>query len=335
MKNRIPAALLCAGAIVLVLVACGGGGGGGSEPTYSISGSVLSGEVGLDNVSISVIGPGREFKTTTDTGGNFFVTGVPNGDYTIVGSKSLYNCSSVTRTVDGADVDNVILTASSNISKSLLISDDDGNLARINIDTWEMEFIGEMKESGGTAPIVMTDIAMDPASDLLYGIDNAYLYQIDNTDATTTRVGPHGITNFPSSLVFSELGVLYAASNALYTLNKTTGAATLVGNANTVYRSSGDLAFLVNNLYLTVNPTGTGISDDLVTLNPGNGRATPVGSTGFPAVYGLATNDRTNLYGVSGTKILRIDPATGAGTEIYDYAADPSGMVAGQGLAFE
>lgn len=94
--------VLCPIMLVLVLtlgIACDGGGGGGDNPTpppnpssYSISGRVISNEVGLSGVNITLSG-GSSATTTTDSNGEYSFTGLSNGNYTVTPSQTPYTFS--------------------------------------------------------------------------------------------------------------------------------------------------------------------------------------------------------------------------------------------------
>jgi hypothetical protein len=196
----------------------------------------------------------------------------------------------------------------------------------------------------GSPSVIMTDIAFSPTG-LLYGISDNNLYRINQsligTVTSTTLIGSMGLsTDTPASMVFGADGTLYTAGTSLYTLSTSTGQATLVGNGGYTYGSNGftgDLAFIGSELYLTSASVdfGAGFAyEDLVKLDTGSGAGTLVGHigsrdintgevTGFLTVWGLATPDHVNLYGVAGTQVISIDPATGAGTLLVGNYAQP------------
>ena len=199
----------------------------------------------------------------------------------------------------------------------LYIDDNAGNLGTVDVATGAVTVIGN-------TGLFFVDIAFDPTG-ILYGITFNSLYQINKTTAVVTLVGNFGTTL--NSLVFGSDGTLYAANNGLYKLNTATGAATLIGNGGYAYNSSGDLAFANGNLFLTSSG-----ADNLVSLNTASGVGTLVGGIGFAAVYGLASNDGINLFGLSGTQILGINTSTGAGTLLGNYGGQ--GLSAANGSAF-
>ena len=97
--------------------------------------------------------------------------------------------------------------------------------------------------------------------------------------------------------------------------------------------SAGDLAFYGGELYLAT------LAHSLVRIDlgpPATGAS--VGPFGFSDVYGLATSDDGILYGVAGTEIFEVDPQTGAGTLLTDYAGQALDVAYGssfQGESFQ
>jgi hypothetical protein len=211
----------------------------------------------------------------------------------------------------------IIAASPASAGSKLWIGDSAGNLGTVDVQTGTVTIIGNMSNT------IMVDIAFSPMGDL-YGIGNGLLYAID---PTTAQIYPLGNTGGGNSLTFYTDGTLYSASNALYKINRYNGASTLIGSGGASYASSGDMAFIGPNLYLS---SAVG-SDTLVRLNPADGHATVVGPIGFGAVYGLAY-DGTTLYGVTGTKIIKINPTTGQGTLVLDYSGH--GLGAAYGTAF-
>lgn len=118
---------------------------------------------------------------------------------------------------------------------------------------------------------------------------------------------------------FSAQGVLYitAGNSALYTINTTTGAATLVGtitvNGSPLTTPSGDMAFA---------PDGTLYIDDGGTLyaaNVGTLTATYIGSDGSVGSVQTAFGSDGMFYGtVTGGDLYQINLTTGAATLIGD-----------------
>lgn len=211
-----------------------------------------------------------------------------------------------------------------NAAPVLVIGDSDGTLGTVDVATGTVTVIGQMGQA-------MTDIGFDPSGNL-WGVTLTSLYQIDKSTAATTLVGNFGVGSL-NSLVFASDGTLYGADatgGGLYKINTSTGAATLVGSGG--YSSSGDLAFVGGNLYLSSSsPT----ADTLFSLNTTTGAGTNVGSILFSNVYGLATDDNVNLYGVTGTTILSINTSTGTGRSIQTYSNAQLGAAYGSAFYSE
>jgi PEP-CTERM motif len=211
------------------------------------------------------------------------------------------------------------LAAHAHAAPVLWIDDSSGRLGKVDVATGSVTVVGTMGA-------VMTDIAFDPTGQL-FGITFGSLYRINSDTAATTFVGNLGTSL--NSLVFSASGTLYGANNSLFTIDTATGAATAIGNGGTSYSSSGDLAFVGGNLYLSSTVPS---SDSLVRLDTATGAGTSIGWLGANSVFGLATNDNVNLYGVAGTSIFGVNTTTGAGSFLVNYAG--KGLGAANGTAF-
>ena len=195
----------------------------------------------------------------------------------------------------------------------LWVGDSQGNLGTVDVSSGAVNVIGYMGQA-------MTDIAFDPNGNL-YGITFGSLFSIDKNTAATTYIGNLGTT--VNSLVFDSAGTLFAANSALYTVNVSTGAASLVGGGGTGYNSSGDLAFIGGKLYLSSCCSDSG--DALMQLNPLTGAGSLIGDIGSYGVYGLASDNNVDLYGITGTSVIGINTTTGAGTMLVNYGGQDLG----------
>jgi hypothetical protein len=200
----------------------------------------------------------------------------------------------------------------------LWVSDSDGTLGTVDVASGSASVVGQMNT-------VMTDIAFDPTGNL-WGITFGSLYQINSSTAAVTLVGNLGIS--ANSLVFGSDGTLYAANNGLYSVSTATGAASFIGSGGG-YNSSGDLAFIGGSLYLS------SVGDSLFQLSTTTGLGTNVGAIGYGGVYGLATDNNINLYGVTGTNVIGINTTTGAGTFLADYSGTSLGAAWGSAFRSE
>jgi hypothetical protein len=106
-------------------------------------------------------------------------------------------------------------------------------------------------------------------------------------------------------------GKLYAASTIVYRLDPDTGASTPLGNLPPGYQSSGDIAFLGNRMFISVDgPCSGALAEfDLMT-----GTSTLRGGDGLGCVYGLAAWNGTMFVVDCSGKIGTYDPDTGVVT---------------------
>jgi len=215
----------------------------------------------------------------------------------------------------------ILLFCSSAFAGPLLwVGDSDGTLGTVDVATGNATVIGQMG-------VTMTDIAFDPSGNL-WGITFGQLYQINSTTAAITLVGNLGTSL--NSLVFGADGTLYGANSSLFSINTSTGVASAIGGGGG-YSSSGDLAFIGGNLYLS----SSGATDNLFMLNTTTGVGTLVGSIGYGAVYGLATDNNIDLYGITGTNVISINTVTGVGSLLVNYAGTDLGVAYGSAFYSE
>lgn len=146
------------------------------------------------------------------------------------------------------------------------------------------------------------------------------------------------ITNFP--FLAAGLGIdgatIYTAESGgmgLYTVNQTTGATTLVGNASISYYAFGSTT---TGLYM-LDTTGS-----LWNINSSTGAATRIGSTLLDIVSGAPLGlsaGSTNLYVAVGSNIWSVNTATAAstfvgtsGTTQFGALVDVSGNIYGTSI---
>lgn len=192
--------------------------------------------------------------------------------------------------------------------------------------------IGTVDVATGTATLVGPSgvVLTDIAFDPsgnLWGITFTNLYSIDKTTGAATNVGSLGL-NGANALVFATDGTLYTAA---FNTNNLYTVNTSTGAATSLgsigFSSAGDLAFNGGDLYLSSG------SSELIRINLANlALSAAVGPIGFSSVFGLATADDGTLYGVAGTQVFSVNTATGAGTLSTNYAPGP--LLAANGTAF-
>jgi len=329
---------VCALLLVGLVAGCGGGGGGSTgggtgnngvngnsvtAATYKITGSVTSAGAGLPGATVT-LGGFAAATAFTNTSGNYSFAGLRNGNYTVTVTKPDYSClpKASSQTLNSVSLAGVNFTATPS-STIFYVIDDANQLAALDMAARTVTMIGN-------TGVFLNDIAFDPAGNL-FGISGDQLYRIDLATAAVTPV-PNPLTvGDTTSLEFYRDGTLYTANTSLCNVNPLTGIAAVIGSAGDSYKSSGDLAFLGSQLYLT--STYNLASDSLVRLNPATGAGTFIGPIGFVNVYGLASNDDVTLYGFAGSKVIKIDPVAGAGSLFWDTNG-ASGLSSINGAAF-
>lgn len=202
-------------------------------------------------------------------------------------------------------------------------------------------------------------LAYDAASDLLYATGakdsstgTSTLFSIDRFSGALAEIGPMGIgINLTSGglAVHPITGVMYATggnsfqSTALFTVDKGTGAATLIGQSGGQcciapfgFNMNG-LGFASDGTLYANGFTLTGGQSSLYTLNLASGLATLVGQHGSNVgrdlkYSGLATRaDGTLLslgsFDAASGALFTVDPLTGAATSLTAPGAYGSGPV--------
>ena len=150
---------------------------------------------------------------------------------------------------------------------------------------------------GGPFSSRLSDIAIDPVTDLMYAVSGSskYFYLVEKLTGTDTRIGD---TDVPpkrgGGLAANSRGVVYGTNDGtLVTYNKITGEASAVGDTNLSF-FVGALAFSPSNVLYGVEGGGATTDDGsatddeastsnrerwLVVLNTTTGAAVEVGST--------------------------------------------------------
>ena len=121
-----------------------------------------------------------------------------------------------------------------------------------------------------------------------------------------------------------------SATSTLYSIDTTTGAATVIGTFGAGIISSGDLAFANWNgsspgtLYANVNVGNSSVSQ-LASINLATGAATVIGAyTGANGAFQGLANSATNnggLFSIDSQYVYSVNTSTGAGTQLFKYTA--------------
>jgi len=180
-------------------------------------------------------------------------------------------------------------------------------------------------------------LAAPPASaETLYGADGAQgnlssLYVLDaGTGGIICTVGPIGF-GVTGLAVHPATGVLYGSTGnaspvspgSVITIDKTTGAGTLVGSFGVAGRTMADLTFTSDGTLYGWLTGPAGGPDDLYTINLATGSVTKVGTSGLVSTFGngLAADSGNTLYLAPGGdtgSFFTVDRFTGA---VHAFAA--------------
>jgi hypothetical protein len=166
----------------------------------------------------------------------------------------------------------------------------DSNLYRIDATTGLATFVGDLGLDGPDG------IAFDE-NDILYATETAgaaKLYTVNVTTAVPTLVG--SLTNLPAGHQMTGLafdptdGTLYGSTggpgtDGIYTIDKGTGAVTLVGTTG-LGGSTPDLFFNETGS-LSGSKGGGGNPNSLISIDKGTAAGIAIGPIGFVAVSGL------------------------------------------------
>jgi len=191
--------------------------------------------------------------------------------------------------------------------------------SNIWIDDWYGQ-IGIVDVVTGSATVIGNSgvILTDIAFDPngnLFGVTFDALYSINKANGKATLIGSLGVSDI-NSLVFSPNGVLYASGNTTGNLYTINPT---TGKAtvvfNTGYSSGGDLAFLNGNLYYT-----DALNLLIIEFNIANNTTKLIGPIGWYPFFGLVAASNGVLYGVASNSVYSINTATGAGTLVTTYA---------------
>lgn len=208
-----------------------------------------------------------------------------------------------------------------NPAHAVFIGDNVGNLWNLDVATNTSTLIG----NSGSA---MVDIALDPTTNILYGVTDGglLLVSINTSTAVATSIGVTGAGI--NGLTFDSSGMLFGSGGTnLFTVDLGTGAATTVGS--TGFNSSGDIAFdSGGNLFLSALG-----GDVLVSVNSSTGAGSLIGDITFVNVFGLNFAGSTLNGFTSNGLTLEINTSTGVGTQvainsINAFGADGVGGVA-------
>lgn len=197
-------------------------------------------------------------------------------------------------------------------------------IAHSRTELYEVRLPSGIVKLIGPTSITLTDVALHP-SGVLYGVAFEGLCEVDlKTGACTTKLIP--LPDNPVGLDAAPDGTLYgAAGTRIYTVNRTTGATKDVASFPAGLTASGDVAFVGSRGLVTAR---TSTDDVLVEFDSVKATSKSLGRTGYRCIWGLAAYGPT-LYGLTCEgRVLRMDPNTGASSELSKVAVEFWGATA-------
>jgi hypothetical protein len=179
---------------------------------------------------------------------------------------------------------------------------------------YEVRILSGRVNAVGNTSETFTDIAPGP-NDVFYGLGDGALHTVNAAGGQSVNQVSLAPVNLNAADVDPISGKLYASgSAALYAVDPQNGVATFMMALPSGWSSSGDLAFLDGRL------VGSAVKvevDSLIEFDLELNTARIVGPIGQRCVWGLAAYGQ-KLYGFTcDGRILSIDGATGAGTELH------------------
>ena len=206
-----------------------------------------------------------------------------------------------------------------------------GTLGTLNLAT------GVLTQTGNSG---ITPAGLGEIGSTLFTADSegTGLYRVNTLSDTLTQISSLGLKGAGFNSLGSTTTGLYALDNSfnLYSINPTSGAATLLG-------PTGVLTGVVAGSYGYGLSTGSSTlyfedDFDLYSLNTTTGKGTLIGQSGAPGIgFNSLVSENGTLYGVESANTLpyntvyTINTSTGAGT--LDATLNPDVAVASWGLA--
>jgi hypothetical protein len=139
----------------------------------------------------------------------------------------------------------------------------------------------------------------------LWGISFSALYSVDKTTGSASLVGSLG------SFAGTANALVFAADGTLYMAGSSLYTVnTSTGSSTLVgaigFQSAGDLAFVGGDLFMAAS------NNHLIEVDTATGAGTDIGNIGVASVFGLASADNVTLYGMAGQTVFTIDTTTAA-----------------------
>lgn len=209
------------------------------------------------------------------------------------------------------------------IGKAKVFAHTEGSLFEVDPDSLAITEIAPFSWPPNTDIAKLTDIALDKLGRMI-GVSKTTVYEVDPKTAACTRLAalPSADYHFvglsfvidTTSVDNEEYLMGLDKDGAVYEIDPATGAAIPRGDLGGGLKAGGDVVSVKGfGTVATVKPPDDD-TDWLAQVDPGNGKATLIGDTGFAKVWGLGFW-KGQVYGFSeGGEFVLIDVTSGKAT---------------------
>jgi len=159
---------------------------------------------------------------------------------------------------------------------------------------------------GGTGTNFYVDMAINPVTNILYGVTfNQRLYTINTTTGVSTFIATHATTGYIASLFFDEIGNMYGyhQNGAFYLIDKTNAGLTPAGSGPSYTYADGCSCSFGNVFHdLSWNPVGNTPCPSNSNKNPTTNisiavtNKSSVQQTGLTYTFDLSLNDAAHKF---------------------------------------
>jgi len=209
------------------------------------------------------------------------------------------------------------------LGKAKVFAHTEEELFAVDPETFAITSVAPFSWPAGTDIPKMTDIALDKQGHMI-GVSKTTVYSVDPKTAKCTRLSTFPSTQYhfvglsfvvdTTSVDKREYLMALDKDGTVYEIDPATGATKARGSLGGGLEAGGDVVSVKGfATAATVTPAGSA-TDWLALVDPGNGKATLVGDTGYAKVWGLGYW-KGKVYGFATTgEFLLIDVATGKAT---------------------
>ncbi len=286
--------------------------------TYSISGTVTLGGVGLSGVTLTAPGAGAG-SATTDSSGNYTITGVANGSYTVTPSKSGYTFAptSTSVTVSGANQTGKNFTAAATVSTYSISGTVTASSVGLSGVTMTLSGAGSgsaTTDSSGNYTI--TGVAN--GSYTVTPSKSGYTFAPTSTSVAVSGANQSG-KNFTATATVSTYSISGTVTSSSVGLSGVTMTLSGAGSGSATTDSSGNYTITgVANGSYTVTPSKSGYTfaptSTSVAVSGANQSGKNFTATATVATYSISGMVTSSSAGLTGVTITLSGAGSGSAT---------------------